>query len=179
MWSLTAFPFSGPWKGAIAGWSSSCRRWQSCGSLLSIAMLCNMAQAPIIRQTFSGFILTSEWSKWNLHFHHPKVCSMATLVTLWAWLNASSFTDVGLRYGVMRCGLQSSNVRGWDLNLWPINELLNTKLSCVLPGHHATMFANMPKEISTITFVLYCVIPQSIHTSRTESFYWLWESPSF
>ena len=72
MWSLTAFPFSGPWKGAIAGWSSSCRRWQSCGSLLSIAMLCNMAQAPIIRQTFSGLILTSEWSKWNLRFHHPE-----------------------------------------------------------------------------------------------------------
>ena len=156
-------------KGAIAGWSSSCRRWQSCGSLLSIAMLCNMAQAPIIRQTFSGFILTSEWSKWNLRFHHPKVCSMATLVALWAWLNASSFTDVGLRYGVMRYGLQgyplsprskpSSNVRGWDSNLWPINELLNTKLSSVLPGHRATMFVNVPKEISTINFVLYCVIP--------------------
>ena len=189
MWSLTAFPFSGPWKGAIAGWSSSCRRWQSCGSLLSIAMLCNMVQAPIIRQTFSGFILTSEWSKWNLRFHHPKVCSMATLVALWAWLNASSFTDVGLRYGVMRYGLQgyplsprskpSCNVRGWDSNLWPINELLNTKLSCVLPGHRATMFVNMPKEISTITLVLYCVIPESIHTSRIESFYWLLETPSF
>ena len=72
MWSLTAFPFSGPWKGAMAGWSSTCRIWQSCGSLLSIAMLCNMAQAPIIRKTFSGFILTSEWSKWNLRFHHPE-----------------------------------------------------------------------------------------------------------
>ena len=93
----------------------------------------------------------------------PRPCS------LWAWLNASSFTDVWLRHGVMRYGLQgyplsprskpSSNVRGWDSNLWPINELLNTKLSSVLPGHRATMFVNVPKEISTINFVLYCVIP--------------------
>ena len=32
-------------------------------------------------------------------------------------------------------------------NLWPMWELSKIKLSCVLPGHLATMFVNVPKVI--------------------------------
>lgn len=137
-----------------SGWSSA-TAWSSCGSLLMMAKLCNTAQAPINRHAFSGFMRISEWSRWNLRFHQPNACSMATRVLVCALLKSSCWLVTGFGYGVIRNGLHayplspnripSSTDRCWPVSCCPMVESVNIKLSCVLPGHLATIFVNIPE----------------------------------
>ena len=65
MWSRMTLPSSGPWRQTRLG-RSSASAWPSKGSFLRSAMLCKIAHALMMIDTFSGLILISEWSRWNL-----------------------------------------------------------------------------------------------------------------
>ena len=140
-----AFPFSGPQYAATSGWSSTSRASQSMGSFLCIAMLCLFRFHPYFRVKHMKPAFPPAKGLFNAH---PGSCMGLVVCFLFrcCWVEVGGHQIRLTRYPLSPRSKPFSSEKDWASSLCPIRELLNTKLSCVLPGHLATMLVNIPEK---------------------------------